>query len=120
MCVQHHLMCAILHVLLTLRSNFCLVICTSIFFTVLLCAHRAAINDSSVLNVTKYGGKWGLDVGGIPPEDHGTTHFNVVCPKRMAVSFTSTVNGGFGSKVFSKSTGVVNLPFPTFLSLMHS
>lgn len=112
-----------------------------------------------MLNTTQYGGSWGVDTGGLPPEDHGTrsvgaeislylisfslcicwlgchcgvavwqnhhpprvtspahclpahlsaaccSHMSVVDSDKMAVSLTSTVNSGFGSKVFSKSTG---------------
>lgn len=65
---------------------------------------RAAINDSGVLNATAYGGRWGLRVAP-PPEDHGTSHISVVDSGRMAVSMTTTVNSGFGAKLFSKSTG---------------
>eukprot|EP00850_Spirogloea_muscicola_P009647 SM000054S18133 [mRNA] locus=s54:740330:743578:+ [translate_table: standard] len=62
---------------------------------------RATINDSTTLNYTEYGGKWNqLD-------DHGTSHFNVVDRDRNAVAMTSTINLGFGSKIISKSTGIL-------------
>ena len=66
---------------------------------------RAMIRDNSTLNTTEYGGRWGVGQAGVPPEDHGTSHISVVGPDRMAVAITTTVNGGFGSKVFSKTTG---------------
>lgn len=44
---------------------------------------------------------------GSPVEDHGTAHFVVVDSQRAAVSFTSTINLTFGSKVLSKSTGII-------------
>ena len=37
--------------------------------------------------------------------DHGTSHLSVVDSHRNAVSFTTTINTSFGSKLLSKSTG---------------
>lgn len=37
--------------------------------------------------------------------DHGTSHLSVVDAKRNAVSFTTTINTSFGSKLLSPSTG---------------
>eukprot|EP00850_Spirogloea_muscicola_P001468 SM000005S17265 [mRNA] locus=s5:1143129:1146615:+ [translate_table: standard] len=62
---------------------------------------RATINDSTTLNYTEYGGKWNQ------LHDHGTSHFNVVDRDRNAVAMTSTINLGFGSKIVSKSTGIL-------------
>jgi gamma-glutamyltranspeptidase / glutathione hydrolase / leukotriene-C4 hydrolase len=68
---------------------------------------REMILDDGVLNTTMYGGKWNILKSGVMPEDHGTSHMNVVDKDRMAVALTSTVNTGFGSKVLSKSTGII-------------
>ena len=38
--------------------------------------------------------------------DHGTSHLSVVDSHRNAVSFTTTINTSFGSKLFSQSTGI--------------
>ena len=37
--------------------------------------------------------------------DHGTSHLSVVDSKRNAVSFTTTINTSFGSKLLSQTTG---------------
>jgi len=68
---------------------------------------RDMILDDEVLNTTMYGGKWNILKGGVIPTDHGTSHMSVVDADRMAVALTSTVNTGFGSKVLSKSTGII-------------
>ncbi len=68
---------------------------------------REMILDDGVLNTTMYGGKWNILKGGVMEDDHGTSHLNVVDKDRMAVALTSTVNTGFGSKVLSKSTGII-------------
>ena len=69
---------------------------------------RGMTQDSGVLNATKYGGKWNVVRGGFVPEDHGTSHMNVVDLEiNMAVALTSTINTGFGSKVMSPSTGIL-------------
>ena len=68
---------------------------------------REMILDDGVLNTTMYGGKWNILKGGVLPEDHGTSHMSVVDRNRMAVALTSTVNTGFGSKVLSRSTGII-------------
>ena len=38
--------------------------------------------------------------------DHGTSHLSIVDSRRNAVSFTTTINTSFGSKLFSQSTGI--------------
>ena len=38
--------------------------------------------------------------------DHGTSHLSVVDSKRNAVSFTTTINTSFGSKLLSQTTGM--------------
>lgn len=42
-----------------------------------------------------------------PASNHGTTHISIIDKDRNAVGLTSTVNLYFGSKVRSKSTGVI-------------
>ena len=39
--------------------------------------------------------------------DHGTSHLSVVDKERNAVSMTTTINGYFGAKILSTSTGIV-------------
>ena len=68
---------------------------------------RGMLNDSGVLETTAYGGQWNVVRGGVHPEDHGTSHMSVVDAQRMAVSLTTTVNTGFGSRVVSPSTGII-------------
>lgn len=67
-----------------------------------MCRHE--LLDNSTRNWSAYGGAWRLQ--SVPQEDHGTTHFSVVDAHRMAVSMTTTINRGFGSYVYSNSTGV--------------
>jgi gamma-glutamyltranspeptidase/glutathione hydrolase/leukotriene-C4 hydrolase len=52
-----------------------------------------------------YGGKYNLQFSA--KEDAGTTHLSVIDSDGNAVSFTSTVNTYFGSKVVSPSTGIL-------------
>lgn len=68
---------------------------------------RLVLDDYSVLNLSQYGGKWNVLKGGAHPEDHGTSHMNVVDATRLTVSLTTTINAGFGSKVLSRSTGIL-------------
>lgn len=51
-----------------------------------------------------YGGQYSQAMN---PEDHGTSHLSVVDAERGAVATTTTINTGFGSKVISKSTGLL-------------
>ena len=69
---------------------------------VVLRLRRDAIRDNSTsANATSYGGEW--TIAGFT--DHGTSHLAVVDAQRNAVSFTTTINTGFGCKVMSRSTG---------------
>ncbi|KAG2494187.1 hypothetical protein HYH03_007545 [Edaphochlamys debaryana] len=71
---------------------------------------RAAINDSSVLPLSAYGGKYNPILSGSPgpaPEDRGTSHLAVLDAAGNAVSLTTTVNGPFGAAVISRSTGIL-------------
>lgn len=43
----------------------------------------------------------------IPPNDHGTTHISVVDEKRMAVSFTTSINQAWGSGIMGVNTGIL-------------
>jgi gamma-glutamyltranspeptidase/glutathione hydrolase/leukotriene-C4 hydrolase len=52
-----------------------------------------------------YGGKYNLQFSA--KDDAGTTHLSVIDSDGNAVSFTSTVNTYFGSKVISPSTGIL-------------
>jgi gamma-glutamyltranspeptidase len=63
------------------------------------------VRDDGVLDdVGEYGGKYAVRFS---PEDHGTSHVSVVDARSMAVSLTTTINTSFGSKVVSKSTGIL-------------
>lgn len=42
-----------------------------------------------------------------PIHDHGTSHVSIVDKDRNAVSMTNTINGYFGAKFLSSSTGIV-------------
>lgn len=68
---------------------------------------RAMINDTGVLDVSRYGGRWSPVNGSGPARDAGTSHVSVVDPQGGAASLTTTINTGFGSKVISPSTGLL-------------
>lgn len=59
------------------------------------------INDSTTFGPSHYGGRWNQIT------DHGTSHVSIIDVERNAISMTSTVNGYFGSKIVSPSTGIV-------------
>lgn len=59
------------------------------------------IDINGVLDEKEYGFE------GISPDDHGTTHLNVVDKDNMTVLITSTVNLEFGAKVMCKETGII-------------
>ncbi|GIL61114.1 hypothetical protein Vafri_15488 [Volvox africanus] len=68
---------------------------------------RSLINDSSVLPLKMYGGRWNPMVTGVSPEDHGTSHIAILDAYGNAVSVTTTINAIFGSNLISKSTGIL-------------
>lgn len=65
---------------------------------------RSLIRDDTVLDVNEYGGRYSVRVS---PDDHGTSHLSVVDEDGLAVSLTTTINTSFGSKIVSKSTGIL-------------
>lgn len=62
---------------------------------------RLNISDSRTFPPSHYGGRYNQ------LNDNGTSHFVIVDGERNAVSVTSTVNTAFGSKILSKSTGIL-------------
>lgn len=63
---------------------------------------RDRIDDSQTYNnFSHYGATYSL------VEDHGTAHINVLAANGDAVSVTSTINNIFGSKIVSRSTGII-------------
>eukprot|EP00058_Branchiostoma_floridae_P026464 XP_002611955.1 hypothetical protein BRAFLDRAFT_91839 [Branchiostoma floridae] len=62
---------------------------------------RRKITDDTTHDYRYYGPSFVL------PEDGGTSHVSVLAPNGDAVSVTSTVNLFFGSKLRSRSTGVI-------------
>lgn len=66
---------------------------------------RADILDDRTQPPENYGGRW--NVLQDPPKDHGTCHFSIVGGDGMAVAMTTTINTPYGSKVMSKSTGIL-------------
>lgn len=75
-----------------------------------LAALRRASSDGGVLPLSSYGGAFNMlrpGSAGALREDHGTTHLSVLDRWGNAVALTSTINTIFGSKVASRSTGIV-------------
>ncbi|XP_078598417.1 glutathione hydrolase 1 proenzyme-like isoform X1 [Branchiostoma floridae x Branchiostoma japonicum] len=62
---------------------------------------RQKITDDTTHDYRYYGPSFVL------PEDSGTSHVSVLAPNGDAVSVTSTINLYFGSKLRSRSTGVI-------------
>ena len=62
-------------------------------------------SDFDVQLLSSYGGKY--NTKNLVKDDHGTTHISVIDTDGNAVSLTSTINTYFGSKVISKSTGIL-------------
>ncbi|KAJ1668314.1 hypothetical protein IW140_000382 [Coemansia sp. RSA 1813] len=64
-------------------------------------AIRANISDTQTFDVSHYDPEYDI------LNNHGTTHISVVDKDGVAVSLTSTVNLGFGSRVMDPVTGVI-------------
>lgn len=62
-------------------------------------------SDFDVQLLSTYGGEYSTK--NIIKNDHGTTHISIIDSDGNAVALTSTINTYFGSKVISKSTGII-------------
>lgn len=62
---------------------------------------QKTIYDNMTFSPPHYGGRWNQI------NDHGTSHMSIVDSERNAVSMTSTINGYFGAKFLSTSTGII-------------
>ncbi|KAJ4715629.1 Gamma-glutamyltranspeptidase [Melia azedarach] len=62
---------------------------------------QKTINDTATFGPSYYGDRWNQI------HDHGTSHISIVDQNRNAVSMTCTINGFFGSKILSPSTGII-------------
>lgn len=51
---------------------------------------------------TATGRRWNPRLGGVSPEDHGTSHLAVLDAAGNAATLTTTVNTGFGSNLISR------------------
>ncbi|CAI9109296.1 OLC1v1009098C1 [Oldenlandia corymbosa var. corymbosa] len=62
---------------------------------------QKTIYDTMTFSPPYYGGRWNQI------NDHGTSHLSIIDKDRNAVSITSTINGYFGAKFLSPSTGII-------------